>query len=106
MFALIALIAINYKYWGTGLLTILMMSAPYALIFFIANENNYKGRLTSLLRSSAAVIILLLALGLLFGIEPDPQSGIGVMFAIAFQYGALFISEALIALFTYREEQI
>jgi hypothetical protein len=102
--ALIALVTINYEYWGAGFLGVLVMSAPYFIIYTIASENRYKSRLSHLLRASAGIIVFLLALGLLFGVGSDPQAGIGAMFAIVIQFGVIFASEALIALFTYRED--
>ena len=102
--ALIALVLINYEYWGAGFFWVLVMSAPYFLIFTISNESRYKTRLGHLFRASAGIIVFLLALGLLFGIDSDAQAGIGAMFAIVTQYGVIFASEALIALLTYRED--
>jgi hypothetical protein len=102
--ALIALVAINYEYWGAGFFGVLIMSAPYFIIFTIANESRYKSRLSHLLRASTGIIVSLLALGLVFGVGSDPQAGIGAMFAIVIQYAVIFVSEALIALFTYRED--
>ena len=102
--ALIALVTINYEYWGAGFISVLVMSAPYFIIFIVANENRYKSLLGQLVRASAGIVVFLLALGLLFGIGSDPQAGIGAMFAIVIQYGVIFASEALIALFTSREE--
>jgi hypothetical protein len=102
--AIIALVTINYEYWGAGFFEVLVMSAPYFVIFALANESRYQSRLSCLLRASAGIIVFLLALGLLFGVGPDPQAGIGALFAIVIQYGVIFASEALIALFTYRED--
>ena len=102
--ALIALVTINYEYWGAGVVGVLVISAPYFIIFTIANETRYKSRLSHFLRATVGIIVFLLALGLLFGVASDPQAGIGAMFAIVIQYGVIFASEALIALFTYRED--
>jgi hypothetical protein len=102
--ALIALVTINYEYLGAGFFGVLVMSAPYFIIFTIANEDRYKGRLRHLLRASAGIIVLILALGLMFDLGSDPQAGIGAMFAIVIQYGVIFASETLIALFTYPED--
>jgi hypothetical protein len=105
--AIIALVTINYEYWGAGFFEVLVMSAPYFVIYALANESRYQSRLSCLsclLRASAGIIVFLLALGLLFGVTSDPQAGIGVIFAIVIQYGVIFASEAFIALFTYRED--
>jgi hypothetical protein len=102
--AIIALVTINYEYWGAGFFEVLVMSAPYFVIYALANESRYQSRLSCLLRASAGIIVFLLALGLLFGVGSDPQAGIGALFAIVIQYGVIFASEALIALFTYRED--
>jgi hypothetical protein len=102
--ALIALVSINYEYWGAGFFGVFVMSAPYFIIYTIANESRYKNPLSHFLRASAGIIVFLLALGLLSGVGSDPQAGIGAMFAIVIQYGVIFCSEALIALFTYRDD--
>ena len=51
-------------------------------------------------------MVILLALSLLFGIKPDPQAGIGMMFAVVIQLVVIFVSEALIALFACKSEDI
>lgn len=102
--AILALVIINHEYWGTEFFEALVMSAPYILIYMIANESRYQHGLGYILRVSAGIIVFLLFLGLLFGVNSDPQAGIGVLFVIVIQYGVIFASEALIALFTYRED--
>ena len=101
---IIALVTINYEYWGAGFFEALVMSAPYFVIYALANESRNQSRLSCLLRASAGIIVFLLALGLLFGVGSDPQAAIGALFVIVIQYGVIFASEALIALFTYRED--
>ncbi len=103
MFSILSLMAILYEYWGTGLIGTAFMLTPYVIVSLLANKNAYKTKLRIFCRAAGGVLISMLALGLLFGIKSDPQAGIGIGFAIAIQYGVIFVSEAIIGLATYGE---
>ena len=103
IFSIISLMAIVYYYWGAGFIGTAFMLTPYVVVFLLANNNTYKTKLRIFCRATGGVLISILAIGLLLGIESDPQAGIGIGFAIVIQYGVIFVSEAIIGLATYRE---
>jgi len=101
--ASISFIAIAYEYLAIGFMGATIILIPYVLIFLLANKNAYKTTLRVFCRVTGGILVSLLAVGLLFGIKSDPQAGVGAMFAVVIQYGVIFISEAIIGLFTYKE---
>lgn len=102
--SLISLIAVTYKYWGFGFWEAIIVLLPYLLVFLLANQDAYSSPLLIGCRTIAGVIVSLLCAVLLFGITPSAQAGIGFMFGVVIQYGVIFVSEALIGLFTYQPE--
>jgi len=103
IFTIIISLPLIYKYSEISFLTMFFLVLPYVFIMCIASEELYQTKTRLLLRSSANIVVLLLAIGLLFGIKADAQAGIGVMFAILIQYGVIFVSEAVIGLLSVEE---
>ena len=99
----ISFVVIAFQGLSHGVLTGIVLLMPYVIVFLLANESSYKTTLRIYCRVIAGILVSLISLGLLFGISNDPQVGIGVLFAVAIQYGILFVSEALIGLYTYGE---
>ena len=97
--------AIVYEYWGAGFIGTAFMLTPYVIVSLLANKNAYKTKLRIFCRAVGGVLVLILAIGLLFGIESDPQAAVGIGFAIVIQYGIIFVSEAIIGLATYEESR-
>tara|TARA_R110001592_G_scaffold168650_10_gene404896 strand:+ start:280 stop:651 length:372 start_codon:yes stop_codon:yes gene_type:complete len=102
--SVISLIAVTYKYWGFGFWEAIFILLPYLLVFLLANRAAYSSPLLIGCRAIAGVIVSLLCAVLLFGITPSAQAGIGFMFVVVIQYGVIFVSEALIGLFTYQAD--
>lgn len=105
-FALISFITLAIIYWANGLFGLIILLFPYVLVFLLANDKAYCTTFKMSFRVSAAIIVCLMALGIIFGIEDDPQAGIGILFAVVIQCGVIFVSEAIIALFTYQKTSI
>ena len=101
--SLLALVVVCLTFLNAGIFGVLILSLPYLFIIFISNEKRYRTHIRSRLRALAGAIVFLLALGLIFGVKSDPQAGIGIMFGVVIQFGVLFVSEALIGLFSYEE---
>lgn len=102
--AAISFIAVGYHFWGNSLLGMVFMLLPYGVVFLLANRVTYETKLKSMCRGLSGVIVCLLSLGLLFGEYNDPQSGIGIAFAVLLQYGVIFATEAVVGLVTFREQ--
>ena len=75
------------------------MLLPYLLLYFLANAKNYKNKRLIFIRIIAALLTITLAAVLVFGIEPDPQAGIGIMFLLIMQLAAISASEFIILFF-------
>jgi hypothetical protein len=99
----ICLIAIVSEYWRSGLIGTSFILSPYIIVSLLANKNAYKTKLKLVCRSVGGVLVSILAIGLLIGIDADPQASIGIGFTIIMQYGIIFVSEAIIGLATYEE---
>lgn len=101
--SIICFTAILYQYWGTSFIGAALMLTPYLLIFLLANPRAYQTKTKVVLRTIGGVLVAVLALGLLFGVGSDAQAGVGIGFAVVIQYGAIFLSEAIIGLVNYNK---
>ncbi|MCP1338035.1 hypothetical protein NJR55_00385 [Idiomarina sp. M1R2S28] len=101
--SIICFVAITFEYWGIGFIGTAIMLFPYGIVFVLANKNLYKTKLRTFFRAVAGLLVSVLTIGLLFGVDSDPQAAIGLGFVVVIQYGILFISEAIIGLATYAE---
>ncbi|WP_138540893.1 hypothetical protein [Pseudoalteromonas sp. S3776] len=77
----------------------MFMLLPYLVLYFLANANNYQNKRLFLIRIIAALFTIILAPVLIFGIKPDPQAGVGVMFLLIMQLAAISASEFFILFF-------
>ncbi|GIU53593.1 hypothetical protein [Shewanella sp. KT0246] len=96
--SILSLLAMTWRFWGSGVTATILMMLPYAVVYLLSNKNTYSTSLKTTCRALAGFFVSILAIGLLFGIDPDPQAGIGVMFGVSLQYGVIFISEAIIGM--------
>lgn len=103
--ASISLVAIALQYWTMQLLGLAIILMPYLTVILLANKEAYSSPLRVYCRFFSGVGVSIISIGLLFGIENDAQAGIGVLFAVALQFGIIFVSEAIIGLFTYQESK-
>ena len=71
----------------------------WIVTYFLANAKNYKNKRLIIIRFIAALFTIILAPVLIFGIEPDPQAGIGIMFLLIMQLAAISASEFIILFF-------
>ncbi|REL29647.1 hypothetical protein [Thalassotalea euphylliae] len=67
--SVLSFFAIAYEYWGAGLISLAILLAPYATLFFLANENKYSNLKLTIARAVSAVVTFLLVPFMLFGIE-------------------------------------
>lgn len=103
--ASISLVAIALQYWTMQLLALAIILMPYVIVLLLANKGAYSSPLRVYCRFFSGVGISIISIGLLFGVENNAQAGIAVLFAVAIQFGTLFVSEAIIGLFTYEESK-
>ncbi len=75
-------VAISIVYWNTGAAGLALLLSPYVVLYFLSNDNNYRDVKLTVIRIIPAIIIFILVPWLLFGIESDPQAGIGLMFGV------------------------
>ena len=101
--ALLSFVAIAIKYWGPSEVGFYLLLSPYAVLYFLSNDNNYRNIKLTILRSIPAVLTFLSVPVLLFGIESDAQAGIGIMFGLIIQLASISAAE-LIILFFLNEE--
>ncbi len=101
--ALLSFISIGFKYWVPSEVVFYLLLSPYAVIYFLSNDKNYQNIKLTIIRIIPVVLTFLLVPVLLFGIEPDAQAGIGVMFALMIQLTSISAAE-LIILFFLNEE--
>jgi len=97
--AVISLVAVAIKYWMPTEIGFAFMLLPYLVLYFLANANNYRNKRLFLIRIIAALFTIILAPVLIFGIEPDPQAGVGIMFLLVTQLTAISASEFIISFF-------
>jgi len=97
--AALSLVAVAIKYWMPTEIGFAFMLLPYLVLYFLANANNYRNKRLFLIRIIAALFTIILAPVLIFGIEPDPQAGIGIMFLLVTQLTAISASEFIILFF-------
>jgi len=97
--AALSLVAVAIKYWMPTEIGFAFMLLPYLVLYFLANANNYQNKWLFLIRIIAALFTIILAPVLIFGIEPDPQAGIGIMFLLVMQLTAISASEFIILFF-------
>ena len=91
--AVLSLVAVAIKYWMPTEIGFAFMLLPYLLLYFLANAKNYQNKRLIIIRFIAALFTIILAPVLIFGIEPDPQAGIGIMFLLIMQLAAISASE-------------
>ncbi|WP_153916126.1 hypothetical protein [Shewanella sp. TC10] len=103
--SMLSILAITWRFWGSGLTATILLILPYLVVYLLANKNTYSTSLKTICRALAGFFVSILALGLLFGISPDPQAGIGVVFGVCLQYGVIFISEAIIGMAMYEKSR-
>ncbi|WP_440056799.1 hypothetical protein ACSLBF_18135 (plasmid) [Pseudoalteromonas sp. T1lg65] len=101
--SLLCFVSIAWKHWDVSILGLTYMLLPYILIFVLATKKTYCSRIRISCRTVGAVAVSLVSIGLVIEVGSDPQASIGMMYAVAMQYGVLFISEAIIGLVTYPE---
>jgi len=94
------IIALIYKFGIGSFIGTVFILAPYLLLFLLANQTTYKTKLRVFCRSISATLVCVIAIGILFS---GRNEMIGTGYAIAFQYGVIFVAEAIIGLFTYDE---
>lgn len=75
-----------------------LLLSPYAVLFYLANSNNYVQTNVAVLRLIAAVITFMIA-PLYFYIESDPQAGIGEVLYLILQLTAISAAEFIILFF-------
>ncbi|HDY91355.1 MAG TPA: hypothetical protein ENH67_17880 [Pseudoalteromonas sp.] len=97
--AALSLVAVAIKYWMPTEIGFAFMLSPYLLLYFLANAKNYQNKRLFFIRIIAALFTIILAPVLIFGIEPDPQAGIGIMFLLIMQLAAISASEFVILFF-------
>ena len=95
--AVMSFIAIAFKYWNAGAIGLALLLSPYALLYFLSNDNNYRNIKLTVIRIAPAILTFLLAPWLLFGIASDPQAGIGLMFGAIIQLASIIASELIIS---------
>ncbi|QDE31729.1 hypothetical protein [Shewanella polaris] len=103
LLAAIFFVAIAFEYWGNSFIGLAVLLFPYILVFLLANKLAYRTKLRTILRTFAGLLVSVLAIGLLFGIKSDAQSGIVVSHIAISQYSAIFVAEAIIGLCTYED---
>ena len=94
------LIALINKFGFASSMGIVFILAPYLLLFLLANQAAYKTKFRIFFRSLSGALVCLIAIGILF-VGRNEMIGIG--YAVALQYGVIFVVEAIIGLFTYDE---
>lgn len=95
--------AITWEYWGNNALGLVFLLTPYVLVFVLATQKTYSSKIKIICRVVAGAFVSLLSVGLLFGIDADPQAPIGIGLTVIIQYCTLFVAEAIIGLATYKE---
>lgn len=95
----LSLVAVAIKYWMPTEIGFAFMLLPYLLLYFLANAKNYQNKRLIIIRFIAALFTIILAPVLIFGIEPDPQAGMGIMFLLIMQLAAISASEFIILFF-------
>lgn len=103
-FALFSFVSVALKYWGPSEVGFYLMLSPYAVLFYLSNASNYRNSKLTIIRGISAGLTLLLVPFLLFGIEPDAQAGIGIMFGLLLQLASISAAE-LVILFFFNDEQ-
>jgi len=97
--AVLAFVAIAIKYWGPSEIGFYLLLLPYAVLYFLSNDNNYRNTKLAVIRFIPAVFNFILVPVLLFGIESDAQAGIGIMFALIMQLVSISAAELIILFF-------
>ena len=96
--AVLSFAAIAFTYWGAGLALLLLLS-PYAILYFLANSHSFRNTKLTVMRATPAIFSFFIMLGLVFGIQSDPQSGIGVMLGVTAQLASISLAELIILFF-------
>ena len=105
VFSVLSFIAIAFKYWNAGAVGLSLLLSPYVVIYFLANDNNYRNLKLTLIRAIPAVATFLLVPWLLFCIESDPQAGIGLIFGVVIQLAFISTAELIILFFLNGESR-
>jgi len=101
--AVLSLAIITIEYWNAGALALAILLSPYVTLYILSNENNYRDFKLMVLRVVSALLSFLMVPWLLFGVEADPQAGIGLLFGVIIQLSLISITE-LIILFIFRND--
>ena len=96
--AVIALILTTVMIWQSSVWAKAFAIIPYLIIFLVASSRGYSTTSKLLLRSGAAILVLVIAGFIALTPQTDAQSGIGIMLAICVQYALIFAAEAIIYL--------
>jgi hypothetical protein len=94
------LIALINKFGFDSFIGSVFILAPYLLLFLLANQAAYKTKFKIFCRSLSGTLVYIIAIGILFS---GLNEMIGAGYAMALQYGIIFVAEAIIGLFTYAE---
>jgi hypothetical protein len=97
--ALLSFVSIGIKYWGPIEVGFYLLLSPYAVLYFLSNENNYRNTKLTIIRCIPAALTFLIVPVLLFGIESDAQAGIGLMFGLIIQLASISAAEFIILFF-------
>ena len=100
--ALLSFVSMGIKYWGASEVGFYLLLFPYAVLYFLSNENNYRNTKLTIIRSIPALLTFLIVPVLLFGLESDAQAGIGIMFALIIQLASISVAEFIILFFLNR----
>jgi len=101
--ALLSFVSIGIKYWAPSEMGFYLLLSPYAVLYCLSNENNYRNTKLTIIRSIPAVFSFLIVPVFLFGLEPDAQAGIGIMFGLIIQLASMSVAEFIILFFLNRE---
>ena len=99
LLAVLSFVTIAIEYWHAGAIGLALLLSPYVVLYYFSSNKNYSTVKLAVIRIIPAIIVFLVVPGLLFGIEPDAQAGIGLMFAIIIQLAAISAAELIILFF-------
>ncbi len=97
--AVLSFVSIAIKYWFPSEMIFYLLLSPYAVLYFLSNENNYRNTKLATIRVIPATITFVLVLFLLFGIESDAQAAIGLVLGLIIQLVSISTAEFIILFF-------
>ena len=101
LLAVFSFFAIAIEYWNAGATGLALLLSPYVVLYYFSSNKNYSTVKLAVIRIIPAIIVFLVVPGLLFGVEPDAQAGIGLMLAILIQLAAISTAELIILFFIH-----